>query len=441
MSKPKAPTPPDPTVTAQAQTDQSVATMLANTLMGQVNQRGPDGSLSYNQTGTRSINIGGKYYELPTYEAVTELSPTGQQVKANNDQSAINLSALGMQQSGRLGDLLNRPVDDAGVTPMADRTTSRVPTYGATPGAPSYTTIGAGPDYTQAGAGPSYARLDDSANLVDSYRTDHSGDRKTYEDALMARIDPMLGKQRENIQRELAARGVRPGSAAYDRAMMEYGQTANDARYGAILNASGEQARLEGLDMNAANFTNAARQQGYTNRTGQVSYNNQLTGMERADELGRIDQNNSVMAQALADKLGIANFNNAAASQGFSDAMARTGREDANANNTFAMRMNELDAQDRSRAQGLNEKFAMRNAPLQELLSIMNGTALSNPNFAIAQPSQMATTDVAGINQQGYANSMAAYQQKMQQYNAMLGGLFDLGGAFLGNPNLFKKAA
>jgi hypothetical protein len=41
----------------------------------------------------------------------------------------------------------------------------------------------------------------------------------------------------------------------------------------------------------------------------------------------------------------------------------------------------------------------------------------------------VAGTDVAGITQNGFANQMAGYQQKMQQQNAMMGGLFGLGQA------------
>lgn len=380
FKKPDAPKPPDPQATAAAQTDQSVATAIANTIMGQVNQTGPNGSLSYDQTGSYTFTGPGGTYSIPRFTATTTYTPEGEAINDANQAAQLNLATIGKEQSGRMGELLNRPVDASGVTDYADRTTSRVPTYGASPDLPAYTA------------------MNDNANLIDSYRTDHSGDRQTYEDALFSRIQPQLDKQRENIQRELAARGVRPGSVAYDRAMNEYSNAANDARYGAILNASGEQARLEGLDQNAATFTNQARQQQFVNSTGQTSYNN------------------SMLQQALADR------------------MMALGREDANANNTFAMQQQEMAGQDAQRSQQLNEKFAIRNQPLQELLSIMNGTALTNPNFAIATPDKIATTDIAGINQQGYANQMAAYQQKMAQYNAMMGGLFDLGSAFVGRP-------
>ena len=48
MSKPDAPTPPDPQATAQAQTGTNVSTAVANAYLGHVNQVTPDGALDYN---------------------------------------------------------------------------------------------------------------------------------------------------------------------------------------------------------------------------------------------------------------------------------------------------------------------------------------------------------------------------------------------------------
>ncbi len=374
------PAPPDPKKTAEAQTGQSVATAIANTMMGQVNQVGPDGKLTYGQTGSYQFNGPGGSYTIPTFTATTELTPGGQAISDANQGARLNLANIGREQSGRLGELLNRPVDTEGVTAAADRTTSRVPGYGAGPNAPGYD------------------ELSGDANLTDSYQTDFTADRQRVEDALYARINPQLEHQRENIKRELAGRGVMPGTPGYDRAMQEYGKTANDARFGAVLASGQEHQRLSDEARNAAGFTNQARQQTYGNSVAQSLANNELR------------------------------------SRGFSDQLTLAGRDDQNANNTFAMRTSELDAQDRSRASQLNERFNIRNQPLQELLAIMNGTALQNPNFALATPDKIANTDIAGITQQGYQNQMAAYQQQQQMKMAMMGGLFDLGGAFLGRP-------
>jgi len=94
MGKPKAPTPPDPMETAAASTGTNVSTAIANTLLGQVGQSGPMGSLSYEQTGTQTFTdpTTGQTYEIPQFTATTSLSPE------------LQGTVSGIQ--GRIGDLV-----------------------------------------------------------------------------------------------------------------------------------------------------------------------------------------------------------------------------------------------------------------------------------------------------------------------------------------------
>jgi hypothetical protein len=74
-----------------------------------------------------------------------------------------------------------------------------------------------------------------------------------------------------------------------------------------------------------------------------------------------------------------------------------------------------------------------RNAPINEISALLSGTQVSNPQAANINQSAIPTTDVAGIISDNY-------QQKLQRHQAnnqnILGGLFGLGSAFLGNPAL-----
>lgn len=84
MGKPQAPTPPDPQETAAAATGTNISTAIANTLMGQVGQTGPGGSLSYEQTGVQQVTdpYTGQTYEIPQFSANMELSPELQGIQA-----------------------------------------------------------------------------------------------------------------------------------------------------------------------------------------------------------------------------------------------------------------------------------------------------------------------------------------------------------------------
>lgn len=441
MSKPSAPKPPDPQKTAEAQTGTNLATAIANTQMGQVNQVTPDGSLTYAQTGMQTFTgPDGKTYNVPQYTATTTLSEPAQKIRDANNSASLNLANLAASQSSRAGDLLSRPMDTTQAPAMADRSGIGPAQYGQGPNAPTYETVQRSGDYQDLGTGPSYQRQSGDAGLVDTYQNDFTADRQRVEDALYSRLNPQLDLQRQQIQRELAGRGVKQGSAAYDRAMQEYGQTANDARFGAIMNAGAEQQRLQNEARAAAQFTNDARQTTYGNAANQNAYNNNLTAQERADQVATTGYNNTLVGQRLSDAMATAGFNNQAAGQTFGDQMAVTARNDANANNTVAQRMGLADALDRQRSQYLQEQFAIRNQPINEITALLSGSQVQTPQFGIAQPAQMPTTDVAGITQQGYQNSFANYQQKMNQYNATMGGLFDMGAAAIGGP-LFTRPA
>ena len=215
ISKPKAPAPPDPTKTAQAQTDQSLTTAMANNAMGMIGQRGPDGSLTYNQTGTQTIDIGGKQYQVPTYEAVTQLSDAAQRRFDTTNRVQQNMADVGETLSSQIMDSTGKPISYDNLPELA-------------------------------GSGGYQDRV------------------KQVEDAMYSRINPQMDRARASLETTLANRGIRPGSEAYDRAMRNQGETENDARQQVILGSGQEQSRLAGLD-------SATRAQLLQERTSQAN--------------------------------------------------------------------------------------------------------------------------------------------------------------------------
>lgn len=107
VSTPKA---PDPYQTAQAQAGMNRDTAVSSQLVNMVDQTGPDGSLSYSQTGTNSfVDASGKTINLPKFTATTTLSPQQQAIKAQSDKASLNLGTLAAEQSGKLQQYLNDP--------------------------------------------------------------------------------------------------------------------------------------------------------------------------------------------------------------------------------------------------------------------------------------------------------------------------------------------
>ena len=83
MSKPDAPTPPNPYTTAAAQTGTNVSTAVANAYLNNVNQVSPTGTLSYDQTGMHqwSDPATGQTYSIPTFTATQQLTDQGRAIR------------------------------------------------------------------------------------------------------------------------------------------------------------------------------------------------------------------------------------------------------------------------------------------------------------------------------------------------------------------------
>jgi hypothetical protein len=228
MKTPKAPKEPDPTRVAQAQTTSNINTGIANTVMGNANERGPTGSVRFNQIGSKTING----VEVPQYERVTELSPEQQAIYNQQTQYQQGVGQTANTLLGNLNTQLGTPIDPSTATARASGMVS----------------------------GP---QLQTMAN------NDWSQDRQRVEDALFSRLNPQLDRDRAALENRLANQGIRPGSEAFREAIALADRQTNDARMQAVLAGGQEQSRLAGLDQSRL---------GFNNNVGQQTFANDLTG-------------------------------------------------------------------------------------------------------------------------------------------------------------------
>jgi hypothetical protein len=209
------PKPPDPAKTAAAQQQINQQTAQQQFQFGATDQVTPGGSLTYTQTGTYPDGS-------PKYTATQSLSPENQGLYNSLIGAAGN--AAGNISNPIATPQLQTNIDTSGL--------SALPTQG-----------------------------------------DYSVDRGRVEDAISARLNPQLEAGRTSRETDLFNRGVRPGTAAYDRAMGLVGQQENDARLQTILAGGQEQSRMFGDAL-------AGRQQGYSEAANNANFgNNARTGM------------------------------------------------------------------------------------------------------------------------------------------------------------------
>jgi hypothetical protein len=93
----------------------------------------------------------------------------------------------------------------------------------------------------------------------------------------------------------------------------------------------------------------------------------------------------------------------------------------------------------------LSERLTGYQLPYEQLSTLRGVTgSVDLPQFSNAPAEGVAPTDIAGLYNNQYQGQIDAYNAQQQSRNALLGGLFSLGGAALGGPigaNIGKRLA
>jgi hypothetical protein len=366
MKTPKA---PDPFETATAQSGMNRDTAITQQFLNMVNQVTPQGTLTYEQTGTGGFtDAQGNWVETPTFTATTTLTPEQDRIRRESEAAQGNLAQIAKQQSSFLGNYLGKGIDTSGLTGLRSD-------FGPGFDASFSTNIGGGYN-TRFGRNI-------GGNYTDTYAgaDDFSADRQRYEDALWQRTAGERDQARSGLETQLINRGLRPGTAAWDSEMNRLAASETDARLATLLAGGDEQARMVGMARDAAMFGNQAN----------------LAKAQFGRE-GQLAQNSAALAQAGFGRESQAMSNSALAQQaGF---------------------------QNQARAQGMQELFAQRNQPINEIAALLSGSQVSMPQFNSTPQTGVAGVDYTGLVNQKYQSELAASQSAM-------GGLFGLLGTGL----------
>jgi hypothetical protein len=389
-SQPSPPPAPNPVDTARASTSTNVATAITNAFLNNTNQNTPDGSLRYDQTDTYNWvdPYTGTNISIPRFTATQTLSPAQQAIQDQGNTAKVNLAGLAANQSDRLSKLLGSEIN-LGNAPDAGQASSIT---GIPQAATTFGDVGQQQStFDQSGAAS-------AGNIQSTYgpSDNFSADRQNVQDALMARINPQLAVEKDQLTQQLADQGIRYGSQAYQSAMDNYNRQSNDARFSAIGQAGQEQQRMMDMAAQKAGFQNAAQQQAYTQsqQTGQFANQAQQENFRQAG--ARADYSNAGLAQQVAQ--------------------AQTG----------------FNAENMARNQYMNEQYALRNQPINEISSLLSGSQINNPNFVNTPNNQIPTTDVAGLINNRFSQDMSIYQQESQNYNQQQAGMYGMIGGILG---------
>jgi hypothetical protein len=382
VSKPDAPTPPNPYVTAAAQTGTNVSTGVANAFLNNVNQNTPQGSLAYDVTGNYSWTdpSTGSTYNIPRFTSTQSLNATQQGLQNTSDATKQTLGNIGLSQAQKIGGILGTPYNPSVGAPEAGRMdwlhSTGFANTGYDPGGQIQTSLG------------------DAGAITKDYgpADDFSADRLRVEESLNQRLDPRLQRDRANVEQRLADQGIRYGSQAYASAMDDWNRQSNDQRLAVTAQGGQEQQRMMDMAAQRAGFQNAAQQQQYQQNLGAGSFTNAAQAQQNSQNAAQAGFHNAGTAQNLARNQSIFNAANSA------------------------------------RNQYMQEQAQQRNQPLNEISALMSGSQVQNPNWLNSPQSQIATTDIGGLINQNFAQQQQNYQTANANWQATMGGLLGLGG-------------
>lgn len=193
-STPAVPTPADPTTVANAQTTSNLGTSAAQQAENNVNTVGPNGSTTYNQTGSYTDPTTGT--SVPTYTQTNTLDPLSASILAGTKTAANTLVPTA-----------NTLATQAGGTATTPLNVNQTANNGI---------IASGPQ-----------AIDQNAT-----NTIYQGEQ--------ALLQPTFKQQQTDLQDQLSRAGISVGNDAYNNAETQLGTQQNQATNAALGTATGQ---------------------------------------------------------------------------------------------------------------------------------------------------------------------------------------------------------
>jgi len=403
-STPAAPATPDFTAAANAQ---GVANLEAARTTAKLSN--PN---IVNPYGTQTVTYAN---DQPT---VTQtLNPMAQKALTSQQSLQANMADLANTGYANAFGVLSKPFSFGG--PAVQTSLASPGTLQAGPTGGQYGTAG-GVDaskYGTATGGVNAPNLQTSLDLSGVAKMPVNAGM-TAQEAIMARLEPTLARNRVSTETQLINQGLRPGTEAYDNAARILGQQENDQR---------TQAALQGINLDMS-----ANQQGY----GQALNTGNFANTANLAGFGAGLQNQQAANQAIAQNFGqgttAQQLQNQAIGQNFGQ-----GQSAAQANNAMVAQQANQNMQqgqfaNTAQQQAMAQALMQRQLPINEISAITGQAQIQNPQFAAYQGTNIAPAPIANAAAQTSAFNQNLYNQQMNAANVNTAGMYQLGSSLLG---------
>jgi len=219
----------------------------------------------------------------------------------------------------------------------------------------------------------------------------------------------------------------------------QFGNAANAQAYNQLMGAqqaaNAARAQAFSQDVTNTNLNNQAIQQAFGQQLAAGQFGNQAQQQLYNQIMGQADLQNRAAGQQFSQDLASQQFRNQALGQASALDIARMQAMNQAAQQQFGMNQQAAAFQNQLRQQAIAEQMQRRGMSLNEMNALLSGQQVTMPNmpsFAAAQRSE--TPNILGATQMGYDAALGAYNAQQAGASNMMGGLFSLGSAALGNP-------
>jgi len=247
--------------------------------------------------------------------------------------------------------------------------------------------------------------------------------RQKGQDAALAFQQPLIDRRRAQLESQLANMGLTRGSEAWNAELQRDSDQAMRDQLQAFGAGRDEASMLFNQDLQSGQFTNSARNQEFQQNAFNAQQANQAS----------LANANLGMQQQLANNqftLQNAAFANQAQGQNFSQQMAAAQYGDQQALSQMQAQMQAGGYNQNIRQQQIAEALSRRAQPLNELNALLTGQQVSMPNMPQFNAAGRADPiNAMGVAQAQYGAQADAFNAQQAQRQAMMNGLFMLGGA------------
>lgn len=418
MGKKSGPPPPDYTglaeKTAASQNDQ----LLQQTYANRITQNNPWGSISYQAQASIDPATG---KPVTAWTQNTTLNPEQQQALDQQMQMQTGRSNIANTLMPQVQQQMGQQIDFSKFTPMAQ---------GAQAGNIQATTnpFGLGPqqqniDTSRQGT----PQLQNQINYGNLQQVQGSaGGRDAAYNQLMSqatsRLDPQWQQRQSQMDAQLANQGITRGSAAYDKAMQQFGQQRTDAYNQAMMSAQAgatqQASQNQAMDM-------GLRQQQAAEAQNQAQFYNQSAGQQFGFGSQAAQQQLQAQQAAYQQALASGQYGLSQQNQAFNQQLAG-GQQNFQQQQAAAAYQNQL------RQQQIAEAQQQQNWSLNALNALLSGQQVGSPQFAnFNQAAQGSGVNYSQAGQDQFQAGMQQQQMQNQAVGQAMQGLSGIGGMFM----------